>query len=328
MSSDRLAACLLGQALGDALGFIVEAESPQIAGDFVERWLRTGRASERAPHGFRFGQYSDDTQLARELVRSFLEARHWSPPGFAARIAALFREGKAVGAGEGTSGAARRLIDGVPWEESGTPAPYAGNGSAMRAAPLGILISDREAMCRAAREQSLITHRDQRCSAGAIIVARAVALAAGAGTIGRAEFLADLAACAAVEHGSVATAVLQSQEWMSLEPLAAARYVHECGLDPAHRERWQGISAFVIPSVLWSVYSFLRSPDDYWETICTAIAVGGDTDSMAAMAGAISGARVGPDALPAELVARVHDRGEWGAADLATLAHKALYFPA
>jgi ADP-ribosylglycohydrolase len=84
-------------------------------------------------------------------------------------------------------------------------------------------------------------------------------------------------------------------------------------------DRWQGISAFVTPSVLWSLYAFLRSPDDYWETICVAIGVGGDTDTMAAMAGAISGARVGLASLPGTLIGRLTDGGEWGAKDLAEL---------
>jgi ADP-ribosylglycohydrolase len=97
--------------------------------------------------------------------------------------------------------------------------------------------------------------------------------------------------------------------------------VHESSLDPAHLDRWQGISAFVTPSLLWSLYAFLRSPDDYWETICTAIGVGGDTDTMAAIAGAISGARLGVEALPAELLGRLNDRGEWGAEALTELAH-------
>jgi ADP-ribosylglycohydrolase len=100
----------------------------------------------------------------------------------------------------------------------------------------------------------------------------------------------------------------------------AARHLHASGLDPAHSKQWQGISAFVTPSVLWSLYAFLRSPDDYWETICTAIAVGGDTDTMAAMAGAISGARVGVDALPSDLLERINDQEEWGAPALAELA--------
>ena len=110
----------------------------------------------------------------------------------------------------------------------------------------------------------------------------------------------------------MADAIRDLARWVSLPPADAARHVHEAGLDPAHLDRWQGISAFVTPSVLWSLYAFLRSPDDYWETICTAIGVGGDTDTMAAIAGAISGARVGPDALPAALLAHLNDRGSVG----------------
>jgi len=118
---------------------------------------------------------------------------------------------------------------------------------------------------------------------------------------------------------SVAEAIRGLVEWSSLAPGDAARHVHESGLDPAH-PRWQGISAFVTPSVLWSLYAFVRSPDDYWETICTAIAVGGDTDTMAAIAGAISGARLGVAALPAELLGYLTDQGDWGADALAELA--------
>jgi ADP-ribosylglycohydrolase len=118
----------------------------------------------------------------------------------------------------------------------------------------------------------------------------------------------------------VADAIRSLTEWLSLPPDAAARHVHESGLDPAH-PRWQGISAFVTPSVLWSLYSFLRTPDDYWETICTAIGVGGDTDTMGAIAGAISGARLGVGALPTNLLVHLTDQGEWGYEELTELAH-------
>jgi ADP-ribosylglycohydrolase len=74
------------------------------------------------------------------------------------------------------------------------------------------------------------------------------------------------------------------------------------------------------------LYAFLRSPDDYWETICTAIAVGGDTDTMAAIAGGISGARLGPRGLPQHLVERLNDRGDWSALALTDLARKAAGF--
>jgi ADP-ribosylglycohydrolase len=83
----------------------------------------------------------------------------------------------------------------------------------------------------------------------------------------------------------------------------------------------RGRSPFVTTSVLWSLYSFLRSPKDYWETICTAIAVGGDVDTTAAMAGAISGAYLGLDAIPRRWTPRVTDRGTWGYDELVELAH-------
>jgi ADP-ribosylglycohydrolase len=120
----------------------------------------------------------------------------------------------------------------------------------------------------------------------------------------------------------VADKVRNLRSWHHLDPKAAARHLHQAGLDPDYRDEWKGISACVTPSVLWSLYSFLRSPDDYWETICTAIGVGGDTDTMAAIAGAISGARLGVAALPQHLVERLTDRGVWGAEQLAALAQE------
>lgn len=320
MTADRLAGSILGQALGDALGFVVEAQSPEIARVYVSGWLRTGRAGEWPHPNFPFGQYSDDTQLARELLRSYQDSGGWDASAFAARLAELFRERRDVGAGRGTRSAALRLLMGVPWRESGTPAPYAGNGAAMRAGPLGLLLPEGQAMCRAAREQARITHLDPRCAAGAAAVARAVAIGGARRPIDNATFLEDLAVCAEADEQSVADAIRDLGEWVSLTPEEAARHVHQSGLDPAHMDRWHGISAFVTPSVLWSLYAFLRSPDDYWETICTAIGVGGDTDTMAAIAGAISGARLGVAALPADLVSRLNDRGEWGAEELVELA--------
>ena len=320
MIRDQLTGSILGQALGDALGFVVEAQPPTVAREYVDRWLRAGRAGERAHPRFPFGQYTDDTQLSRELLQSFRERGRWDPAAFSVRLAELFRERRDVGAGRGTRAAALRLLAGVPWDASGTPAPYAGNGSAMRAGPLGILLPDRVAMTRAGREQSRITHLDPRCAAGAITIARAVALAARREPVDPAAFLSDIAGCAEGDDASVAGAIRGLEDWVSLEPVAAARHVHEAGLDPAHMDRWQGISAYVTPSVLWSLYAFLRSPDDYWETICVAIGVGGDTDTMAAMAGAISGARLGVGSLPEDLLGRLTDQGAWGADDLAELA--------
>ena len=325
--SDRVAAltgCLLGQGLGDALGFVVEARPYQAARRYLEDYLLIGRAGELGHPDFAFGQYTDDTQLARELLLSVVDAGGWSPEAFARRVAALFQQGLDIGAGPGTRAAAARLAGGTHWSLAGTPAPYAGNGSAMRAGPLGLLFTDTEAMVVAAVEQSLVTHSDPRCAAGAVALAGAVARAAEPGPLDRGEFLGAVADLAGGQDESVASAIRGLQTWVHLPADDAIRWLHAEGLDPAYTREWQGISAFVTPSVLWSLYAVLRDPDDYWNAVCTAIGAGGDTDTMAAMAGAIAGARLGPGALPPALVQRLTDRGTWGAHELTALAERVI----
>ena len=150
-------------------------------------------------------------------------------------------------------------------------------------------------------------------------VALAVSIAVREGPIVPRQFLNEIAAAVEQDDMAFAAALRSSSRWISLSPTEAARQLHQSNLDPAYPE-WQGISAFVVTSVIWSLYAFLRSPDDYWETVCTAIAVGGDTDSTAAMAGAMGGARAGAAALPQSLLGRLTDRGEWGAGELILLA--------
>jgi ADP-ribosylglycohydrolase len=131
-----------------------------------------------------------------------------------------------------------------------------------------------------------------------------------------------VAALAGAQEHSVGSAIAGLAAWTHLPPDEAVRWLHAEGLDPTYADQWQGISAFVIPSVVWSLYSFLRDPDDYWSVVCTAIGAGGDTDTMAAIAGGIAGARLGPSALPVELVEQLNDRGRWRAAQLTELAER------
>ena len=100
-------------------------------------------------------------------------------------------------------------------------------------------------------------------------------------------------------------------------------FISRAGLPPDHRDMWLGISPFVVGSVLWSLYAFLRHPDDYMAAVCTAIAVGGDVDTTAAMTGAIAGARVGLHGIPAELARLLTDQGDWTYVELCELAQDA-----
>jgi ADP-ribosylglycohydrolase len=313
--------CLIGLALGDALGAVVEGAPSEQALSYVRDWLRSGRAAERGREGFPFGQYTDDTQLARELLRSIAERGEFDPAHFAGFIARLFETGSVLGEGPGTGTAARRLGEGVSWRDAGTPSPYAGNGAAMRAGPLGILYwADPDRLAVVAVEQSRITHRDPRCAAGALAVARAVALAATREPIVPELFAEQVAEAVGPVDVSVADMVAEVGRWAEQPPDAVAREILERGLDVGAPPEWQGLSSFVTTSVCWSLYAFLRSPDVYWDAIGTAIAVGGDTDTLGAMTGAISGARVGLEGLPADLAALLTDRGAWGFKELRRLA--------
>ncbi len=121
-----------------------------------------------------------------------------------------------------------------------------------------------------------------------------------------------------------ATEIGNLNKWLSLEPKEAATYISKAGIEPDYVEEdgWKGITPFVVSSVLWSIYSFLKTPEDYWETICTAISAGGDVDTTAAMAGAISGAYLGIGAIPSDLTKFLTDRKTWELDELIELTHK------
>ena len=322
---DQFSGCLIGQCLGEALGFAVEGFSPKACERYVEDILKTGKAGEFGHWPFPFGQYSDDSQLARELMQSYVACRKFDPEDYAERIKMIFIEKRIVAFGYSTKEAAKRLCQGISWEESGAPPPSAGNGSAMRAAPIGLFFFDNPQMLiQAAHAQGRITHKDPRCSAGAVAISGAVALLLQGKLINPESFISSLADWVVAIEPDFATELFKLKKWILIPPEEAVSFISRAGLDADYidEDGWQGISPFVISSVLWSLYSFLRTPNDYWETICTAIAVGGDVDTTAAMAGAISGAYLGIGAVPSHLTNYLTDRGTWKFDELVELAHK------
>jgi ADP-ribosylglycohydrolase len=319
--ADRVAGSLLGLALGDALGFVVEAAAAEIAFAYARDELSTPGGRTRTHPDFPFGQYSDDTQLARALLLGLRDAGGWEPSAFAGRVVELFASGRAVGAGPGSRGAAERLSAGVSWQEAGTPPPYAGNGGAMRVAPLGVLLAhDLSALADAAAVQCRVTHGDPRCAGGAVAIAGAAALTSRPGALDRAAVVRQLSGLVAPVDEDMAGVVRAVETWLELPPAEARERLREAGLDPGQGAQWRGISTHVAPSVAWSLYAALRTPDDYWTAVRTAIEAGGDTDSMAAMAGGIVGARVGLAGLPVALLRTLTDQGEWPADALEALA--------
>ncbi|WP_026793611.1 MULTISPECIES: ADP-ribosylglycohydrolase family protein [Planktothrix] len=315
--------CLIGQCLGDATGCRVEGYPAFVCKNYVQYELRNKQPRDRDRFPFPFGQYTDDSQMARELLSSYVELGRFCPDDYARRIVALFTENRIVGRGRTTEAAVERLALGVPWQEAGTPSPSAGNGSAMRAAPVGLMFYDHpQQLIQVAHQQGLITHQDPRCSGGSIAIAGAVAFVLQNQSFSPEHFIAQISQWVQEVSPELATEILRLNQWIELPSTPAFELISRAGLDPDYRSEWDGISPFVVGSVLWSLYSFLRTPNDYWETICTAIAVGGDVDTTAAMAGAISGAYLGLDAIPLDLAKQLNDRGSWKYTELLELADR------
>ena len=107
---DQFSGCLIGQCLGDALGFVVEGFSPEACKRYVEDFLKTGWTIDFGHFPFPFGQYSDDSQLARELLQSYVACKTFDASDYAERIKLIFAEKRIVGA-EVTSPWAIGLVD-------------------------------------------------------------------------------------------------------------------------------------------------------------------------------------------------------------------------
>jgi ADP-ribosylglycohydrolase/alpha-beta hydrolase superfamily lysophospholipase len=332
-AADRRAGSLVAQALGDALGFLVEGHAPAICALFAREAFTRDAPPDRVRGPFRFGQYSDDTQLARELALAMIEAPAWQPERFATRVARIFEEDAIVGRGRATESAARRLAAGVAWREAGEPAPSAGNGAAMRAGPVGLASLDDDERLRVADEQALVTHADPRARAAAILVADVVADAcarnAGAlAEVGTPPWCARLAARVRAMDPVLASGLEALPGWLALPEEEVAARVTAHASPPrgaAHAfEAWHGISPFATPSALYAVFAYARSPGDAPRVLERAVAVGGDVDTVAAMAGAMVGAAVGLAGLGPRLArwARsLEDQGAYGFAELVRIAH-------
>lgn len=321
-TADQFSGCVLGLALGDALGAAVEAFPPPVA----EAWalgLSPLMVPDVGPGGWAFGQVTDDTQLSRELLRSIADTGRFDPATFAERLRALVESGQLVGGGPATVAAARQLALGIPWHQCGMPSPYAGNGAAMRAGPLGLLYRhDPRRLTQVAVDQARVTHQDARAIAGAVAIAWAVAIASRRAPIVVEEFLEEIALATGAIDPGFATTLQLVEDWVGLTPALAAETLARQGLEPEVAGGWQGVSSHVVSSVCWSLFAFLRHPESWWEAVRVAIAVGGDTDTIASMTGAIAGARLGAPALPQSLLGRLRDGGTGVAADLALLSRR------
>lgn len=318
----RFRGCLLGQAYGDAKGFLVEMRSLLECRVYADGWI-AGEPSAVTHRGkFGAGQISDGAQLALELARSITVRKGFDGGHFAAQFAKAMEGGKIIGPGGTTRSAAKRLSEGVAWTESGTP-DVPSNGASERATAVGLAYSgNADTIIDITIAQARITHADPRSAAGATLIALATAMALHmpVGDVEPMQFLTSLRMIAhEIDETSfgVLAVLQQAVECPVDEALAMI-----AALDEQRDPKWDLISSHVYPSTMWALYAFLVSPTDFRQCIRLALYGGGDADSTAGMAGALAGAHLGEAAVPKDL--NLRDRTRYVRRDIVATAD-ALY---
>ncbi len=299
---DRFRGTLLGCAVGDALGAPLEGMSREAITDMY------GRVTDFLDARFGRGRITDDTQMTVVLAQSIIEIGRFDATHTAFKFArwieasdAGVKEARGVGMACGV--ACRRLAEGASPDESGVES--AGCGSAMRASPVGLrYYGDPAELLEASLEQSAITHRHPEAAAGAAAIAMAVGIGvADTGGLEPAGFARSLARF-----------VEKTDRGMSAKIAGLADY-----LDASAEEgfAYTGTGGHVMETVPAALFAFLRTPYDFESTVLTAVNAGGDTDSIGAMAGAVSGSFNGECAIPARF-----REGVEGAAYIRSLADR------
>jgi ADP-ribosylglycohydrolase len=274
---------LVGCAVGDALGAPVEG----MPADAIKE--KYGKVTDFLDERFGAGRITDDTQMTVCLAQSILELGKFYVEHTASRFAlwiANSDEGikEARGVGMACATACRRLRDGVGPQDSGVDS--AGCGAAMRVSPVGLrYYNDPDTMRETAVGQARITHTDPEAVAGAAAVAFAVGL--GIGDDGKVDCLSFVERTA--EH------VAGIDPKMSAKIAGLADYLDA---SPEEGFSYTGNGGYVMETVPAALFAFLRSPYDLEETVITAVNAGGDTDSIGAIAGALSGSFNGVDSIP------------------------------
>lgn len=298
---DRLQSCLLGLAIGDALGMPFEGLPSWVVGPVLDEIQGFHESSHR---GLGAGQWTDDTQMTLCLTRSLVRRGRAEPEDIAREYLGWFQSRDVRGIGATTRNAMSRLEAGAGWQESGAGGEYAaGNGAAMRAAPLGLLYhGDLEALREACALDAEITHKNAEAVAGsravAFLVARLVA-----GAVPGKELLEEMI------QFVVGSRVGENLN-RSLELLGR-------GANPQQASEALGVGAYVVETVAWSAFCFFHAPDDFPRAVLAAVRGGGDSDTAGAITGALSGARVGVAGIP-----MAWQRGVEGEEEIVALARE------
>lgn len=235
--------------------------------------------------------YTDDTAMMLVLAAHLCDQRSGLDEGrLAGDFARAWRTEPGRGYGEGPPRIFTAILAGDDWSHVARDlfggSGSLGNGGAMRVAPVGLLPHDVGQVASLARRQAAITHAHPLGKEGAALQAAAVAIALRTADtpLDPDQFLSELGSHAVTETFAAALARVRDAVRRALPP-------RQTGIEVGH----DVTAAGSVPS---AVTAFLQHPEDVVDALRFAIEAGGDTDTIAAMTGAIVGARCGAHAIP------------------------------
>ena len=273
--ADRICGCLLGGAIGDAMGGPFEGQSGPL------------RYREHSPWAI-----SDDTQLTLATCESIIEQQLVSAEHIAARLLTWFRQRRITGMGASTLKALRDLDAGAHWALAGAKGEMsAGNGAAMRIAPLAFFCDPQDDRDRQTiRDVCRITHHNDEAYVGALAV---------------------VAAIRSLDRENAVSTVIQLLPDSRVRDRMAELSKLPKNLPIGEVAARYGTSGYVVESVPLALYAArFSSQMPFCDGMRNVIEAGGDTDTIASMAGQVIGAWIGAASLPGGLVSRLPNLGQ------------------
>jgi ADP-ribosyl-[dinitrogen reductase] hydrolase len=310
---DRASGVLVAQACGDALGVPYEFARPP--GDDEQPEMRGGGLGPYAP-----GEWSDDTQMSVCVARVAARGGGLTTEAELDEVAAAFEAWRTGGASDvGTQtatvlrdaaglpgGAAHRLRTAAALLHAVT-GRTAGNGALMRTGVVGLVaLHDREATARAARAVAVLTHPDPLAGDSCVLWSEAVRLAV---VEQRLDVRAGLDLLPAERRAGWADHLTDAERRHPEADLAGGNGFTVTALQAA----WHAIVSTEPPR--GDAAGGLHLP----AALAAAVRTGGDTDTVAAIAGALLGARYGTGAVPEAWLRAVHGWPGLGARRLGAL---------
>jgi len=275
---DRIKGCLIGGAIGDAVGSFYENRAAPAVVDFDIPW-----------------QLTDDTQLTLATAEAIIASHGVVPEQIALKLLEWYNRGKLTGLGASTLKALRDLQAGAHWALAGRSGEYAaGNGAAMRIAPLAFFMlvdNDR----RTIQDVCNITHKNDEAYTAALSVLLAL------DAILRNHWAEEDMLIQAVTPTISDTRVKDNLMILQNNP----RYSIQ---EAAARIGCSGHAAESVPLALFAAGKVRR--ETYTAVLSDIIRCGGDTDTTASIAGQVMGTYLGYGGLPVELVGRLGEVNE------------------